>query len=185
MIRYLCGAMLALASTVLQAQAIDFNLGDKSMEFRYIVDSGSRLGGTELDAGMLYTSDNDLLAMAGMLVMGDTGSGTPGLHAGIGFKMFGITSTPRDVAALAVGGQLHLAPVSLPRSGFFIRGYYAPDIVTFLDADSMRYLAIGAEYEIVAKGSVYVGYRNTEASLSGTGRMKINDDIHVGMTMRF
>jgi hypothetical protein len=183
--RYLCVVMMLLASVAVMADEIDLTLSDSSALFRYLKQSHSNYGQTELDAGLLYTENNDFMLMLGMQVMGEAGSGSPGLNLGIGFKGFTANTDTYDLLAFAIGGELHYTPQSMSRVGFRAQFYHAPNIVTFMDADRLTYSTLSIEYDLLQQAKVYLGYRNVRASFSGQSNVDLDDDTHIGFRIMY
>lgn len=178
-----CGPQLA-------AQELDINLSNDSALFRYIghQSGGSTFGGTETDLGFLYTTDDDIVGMFGIQVTGETGSGSPGLQAGVGLKAFGATAdeADADVFALTLGGQLQYRPQSLSRVLVGVDGFFSPDIVTFVDAESFSFVSARVGYEILPQATAYLGYRKIRADLeNGGGEVTIESGGHVGVMLTF
>ncbi len=176
------------------ARALDINLNDDAAQFRYLAYDG-RAGGfgkREMDIGVLFTTDDDYLGMFGAQVIAEAGARSPGLEAGIGFKLFGARSERQNVKAnifsLAIGGQLRLAMPPHRRMLIGIEGYYSPKVVTFADAENFSYVAASIGYEILPRASVYVGYRDIRAKIDRgnfRGTRKIEDGGHIGIKFEF
>jgi len=183
--RYIVGAVLLCGSTLVMAQEIDLTLSDNSALFRYLHHSNSGYGHSEVDAGFLYTNDNDFLLMLGIQVEGEAGSGSPGLSAGVGVKGFTANTDAFDLFAVGIGGELRYSPPSISRLGFRIQLYHAPGIVTFMDADRFTYGTLSVEYEVLQQATVYLGYRNVETDIRGQGNAELDDDSHIGLRIMF
>jgi len=176
--------MLGLSTNAV-AQEIDVTLSNNSALFRYIQHVNSDFGQTESDVGFLYTETNDFLVMLGIQAKGEAGSGSPGLTAGVGVKGFTANTDAYDLLALAIGGELHFSPRSLPRLGFRGQVYYAPDIVTFVDAKNFTYVTGSVEYEVLPQATVYIGYRNAKSDIRNQGTATIDSDTHIGLRIVF
>lgn len=179
----LSAAFLALSANAVFAQKFDFNLGEDAAEFNYILDTGTSLGGTELAGGLLFTTSDDVLAMAGLQVTGDTGNATPSLSAGIGLKVFALTTPKVNVIAVGAGGLLRFSPPSLPRFSVFGDLYYAPKIVTFSDGENLTYFSGGLEYELLSQADVYLGYRIVRTTTTLFNNINVDSGVHVGLRM--
>jgi len=183
--RYLVGVMLVCVSAAVVADEVDLTLSDNSALFRYILHSDSNYGHSEIDAGFLYTNSNDFLVMLGFQVEGEAGSGSPGLHVGVGVKGFSVNTVDYGLLAAAIGGELHYTPRSMSRLSFRGQVYHAPGIVTFIDADNFTYGALSIEYEILQQATVYLGYRNVEVGRKGFTNAELDDDSHIGLRIEF
>ncbi len=176
------------------AQAVDINLNDDAAQFRYLAYDG-RAGGfgkREMDFGVLFTTDDDYLGMFGAQVIAEAGARSPGLEAGIGFKLFGARTERNNVSAnlfsLAIGGQLRMALPPHRRVLLAVEGHYSPDVVTFGDADGFSYIAASIGYEILPRASVYLGYREIRAKIDRgnfRGTRTIEDGGHIGVKFEF
>lgn len=175
----------ALVSLPLQAQEIDVNLSNDSAQFRYIKHSNGGLGQSELDAGLLYTTTEDVLLMLGLQVVDEAGTGSPGLHAGLGGKLFAINADTFDLFALALGGQIRYAPPSLPRFALRAELFVAPDIVTFMDVDRLVYQSVSLEYEILSQATAYIGHRRIKATIHNAPSSELEDAGHLGLRILF
>jgi len=183
--RYLVGVLFLFGSAVAVADEIDLTLSDNSALFRYIQHFNSSYGHSAVDAGFLYTNSNDFLVMLGMQVEGEAGSGSPGLHVGVGLKGFSANTDAFDLFAVAIGGELRFSPASIPRLAVRANLYHAPGIVTFMDADRFSYGTLSVEYEILQQATVYLGYRNVEVDRKGFANTELDDDSHIGLRIEF
>ena len=183
--RYLVVILLLLGSASAGAQEIDLTLSDNSALFRYLQNAKTDYGNSQVDAGFLYTDTNDFLLMLGIQVEGEAGSGSPGLHLGVGIKGFSVNTDNFDLLALAIGGEVRYSLPSQPRLGFRGQIYHAPNIVTFMDADRLTYATLAIEYELLQQASVYLGYRNVQADILGNANAEIDDDTHIGFRIVF
>ncbi len=185
---------LAGYSGVASAHAVDINLNDDAAQFRYLAYDG-RAGGfgkREMDIGVLFTTDDDYLGMFGAQVIAEAGARSPGLEAGIGFKVFGARTERANVSAnlfsLAIGGQLRMTLPPHRRVLLGVEGHYSPKVVTFGDADGFSYVAASVGYEILPRASVYLGYRDVRAKLDRgnfRGTRKIENGGHIGVKFEF
>ncbi len=184
--------LLALVAVSLGAGAksLDVNLNNDAADFTFnIFPAGStRFGEAQLELGFLFTSNSDYVGSAGLLVVGETGSGSPGLDAGIGVRLFGgTTDNSNDFIALALSGLLNYSPPSLDRLKLGVYIDYSPEIVTFMDGDNFLHYGVRVGYEVLQQAQVYVGYRKME--LDPTGSRQSKEDIdsggHVGVEFYF
>lgn len=186
--RILLVTVLAVCSHMAMARTMDVNLSSDTAEFRFSVNpSGQgRFNNSELDLGMIYTTDDDFVGVLGIQVIGDTGSRSPGLKAGVGVKLFGgNTDKDNDFVVITLGGSLRYNPPFLDR--FDIRAYinYAPKIVSFMDADNFSYYGVRAGYEIMQEALVYVGYRRIELGPSKGSDETIDSGMNIGVEFYF
>jgi len=178
-----------VSSSVVQARSIDINLASDSAQFKYTTLVGAtNYGRTEMTVGFLYTENDNVLGEVGLLVIDEAGSKTPGLELGVGPKIWFGSDDKADasVAALGLGGQLRFKNISAPRWVFGASLFYAPSIVSFMDADKMVEYELRVEYELLPTANAYVGYRNIEADIHNYKKsVEIDDSVIVGLRFKF
>jgi len=179
-----------LISGQAMAQGVDLSLSNDSVQARVSTLAGNPtgMGNSEMDMGALYTSGrgaakDNLLGMLGIMVIGNAGTGAPELDVGVGVKLFAASVDNDSLAALAVGSRLRFHPKALNRLSFTAEVHYAPDIVTFVDAQSFLYSAVRIEYEVLPQALVYVGYRNIRADLSNGPNATLDNGGHIGLQL--
>ena len=170
-----------------QAAEIELALSSNSAAAELTADSsGVAAGGADLRLGLLFNEDNDYMGNAGLIVRGAAVGERPfdfGLGAGIYYAS--VNKPSSSVAALALGlGIKYIIPGSTPVS---IGGnlFYAPDITTFSDADSLLDFRIRAEVDVLPNATVFIGYRGLSVDLIGSGNRDIDDNGHLGVRIQF
>jgi hypothetical protein len=169
------------------AAGIDINVNNDAALIRYLAYDG-RAGGfgkREMDAGLLFNSDKDFIAMFGAQVIAEAGSASPGLEAGVGLKFFRARSGGNDAFTLALGGQLKYAFPPYQRFIVGADGFYGPRVLTFMDARSYSYVDVYAGYEVLPKALVYVGYRESRADIEHHGNVLMEHGGNVGLRFEF
>jgi len=181
-------ALLISVSTV-SAQEIDMTLSNDSAQFRYITHSNAGFGDSEIDFGVLYTNSDEVMGMLGLMVVDDAGSGSPGLKVGLGIKAFTVSATKAgdfDAAALSLGAELNYTlPGFSDRLALNGQIFYAPDIVSFMDANRYMYSTARVEYEVLPQAVVYLGYRRVRIGLSEMPSVTLDSDTHLGVQFYF
>jgi len=181
-------ASLISVSTV-SAQEIDMTLSNDSAQFRYITHSNAGFGDSEIDFGVLYTNSDEVMGMLGLMVVDDAGSGSPGLKVGLGIKAFTVSATKAgdfDAAALSLGAELNYTlPGFSDRLALNGQIFYAPDIVSFMDANRYMYSTARIEYEVLPQAVVYLGYRRVRIGLSAMPSVTLDSDTHLGVQFYF
>ena len=185
-------ALTVLAfSNSARADALDINLSSDVAQFQYIAPMGNvGQGKSEGHAGFLYNDKDNLLVDAGVLVSNEGDS--PALASiGIGIKGVAAKIEKNDSAALALGGQIRITPADDRKFAIVARVYFAPDIVTFGDAEKYYEAIVRAEYNIMQNASAYVGYRkitfdvDLPSPAQGTEELDLDEGIHVGVRIAF
>ncbi|NOZ52577.1 MAG: hypothetical protein GXP08_05450 [Gammaproteobacteria bacterium] len=180
-------AMLAIAvSTTAVARKFDMNFSDESAQFKYdFLIGATNYGRTELGVGFIYNEDDNNLAEISLQVIDQAGSKTPGLELGVGPKVYAADTNAGDVAAVGLGGQLRYKNPRVPRVIYVGMFYFAPGIVSFLDAEDMYEFAVRLQYEVLPSANAYVGYRKIEVEFEKIGDVEIDDSVHVGLEFKF
>lgn len=171
---------------VAAAGSLDLGINDNSAEvdFRHTI-SADTLGGTEFDLKGLYSSKNDVettIIAGGLAVYGKL---TDGLELGVGIKGYGADAETVEVACIAFGGVLRYFPSYLYGFGFYGRLYYAPEVLSWADADHFVDLDLGLEYQLIPRARIFVGYNRARADFEVTGRATIDEGVRGGLSLHF
>lgn len=142
-------------------------------------------GRNEVRAGVFFNEDRDLIGMADMLFNIGTPERRPYWSLEAGPRAYGalLTVESQDVFAIGLGGRLSYYIGRSRNSWVSLTAFYAPDIVTFGNADNIKDVAISAETRLSDTTSVFVGYRNFELDLEVD--REVDDNVHIGIRHRF
>ncbi len=190
-IRATTAAALALLAgcfgSNVSAVDLDLALSSQSGAAELIVDSSSvATGGADILVGMLFNENNDVVGRAALMVRGAAVAGQP-YNLGLGAALYyaGIDNPSKSVGALALGfSAKYLFPGNTPvtlGADFF----YAPDITTFSDGDSLADFRIRIEANVLPSAVAFMGYRLMTTDLIGAPTHDIDDNIHVGIRISF
>ena len=182
--------LLSLAFTqAVSARSMDINLSNDAAQFKYgTLVGGTTYGRSELTYGLLFNEDDVYLFEVGLLVIDQAGSKSPGLELGIGPKFYfaDTDKSDGDAAALGLGGQIRYKNMAAPRIVYNAEGYYAPSIVSFLDADSMFEFNLRLEYEILPTANIYLGYRDIEVEIENSDKnVELDENVVLGVRFKF
>jgi len=184
----LCALFFASVSTGVAAQSLDVNLNDNAALFDYTASTGSRggLGNAAADLGIYFTNTDDIMAMVGIQVVDGTGTGSPGLEAGVGAKFFALRADAKqDIYALTLGGRLNYSPKSASRVAVTAEAFFAPDIVTFGDGKQFLFVTANVGYLVMQQAKIYFGYRLIEVTLMSRENLGIESGPHIGLQVSF
>jgi len=185
----LAASMMLISTSMVKADALDFNLNNDSVQLLYIspFTSDTGLGGANLEVGVIYTEADDYLGIVGLDIKGEAGSGSPGLVAGVGVRGYGISIDTVDIGALAIGGLLQYSPPAMNRLSVVGQVFYAPEILTFMDGKHLQSAEFRIEYKILTQATVYLGYRDIDADLDvvGSPSVDIDNGGHLGLRFMF
>jgi predicted porin len=114
----------------------------------------------------------------------------PGLTIGIGAKAVAATiknaPTRKNASAVALGVQVRYELPAERRVAFAGEAYYAPQIITFGDADHYQQVGARAEFSISPQMQVYAGYRKTWFTLKNTSTdVSLINGPHIGVQLSF
>ena len=169
-----------------RADSLDLNLRNDAVQFSY--GYGDRAA--EVTAGALWKEKENgagtrWAAHLGLLASGERESRASRWQAGLGGRLYFAEAGSRDTLALALGGQVRWSPGDTP-IGVGAYGFFAPDVVTGLDAK--RFFEAGARVELEAVKNtayVYLGYRKMEMRLENDADVTLDKGGHLGVRILF
>lgn len=174
---------VALAAPV-AADSLDINLHDDALRITYA--TGAFQQGLDLDMGYLYAKNRGQtghVAHVGLQVAGQNWSDQGEFDVGLGGRLVYTDTRSGDGANLALGGTVRFSPINLV--GFNAALFYAPNITSFMDSERYKEWSVSVDYQLLARGFVYLGYRNVESRIENRGTHEIDDNVHVGMKLLF
>jgi len=170
-----------------QATGVDLRLADKTAEFVYLTESSTfGYGGADVGIGFFYNEADDFMFSATVMVSGHSAGNNRPLQFGAGAKLLyaSLDVPDESVSALALGGQIrYLIPAGVPVA-LLAEAYFAPEIVTFSNADGVTEYRFAVELEVTPSARAYVGFRHIEMDL-GAGDYELDDDAHIGVRIEF
>jgi hypothetical protein len=190
------GALLALLpllasgqpaeGTQTGTQSVEAYLSEDAMQVLYgrQMDVGE-LGRNEVRVGVFLNEDRDLIGMADMLFdIGEPGR-RPYWSLQMGPRVYGalMTIEDQDVFSIGLGGRLSYSLGRDRASSVFVSAFYAPDIVTFGNADNIKDVSFGVETRLSDSTSLFLGYRVFEFDLEVV--REVDDNMHLGVRHRF
>lgn len=167
-------------------QAIEAYLSENAMQVLYgrEMDVGE-LGRNEVRVGVFLNEDRDLIGMADMLF--DVGEQTRRPYWGlqVGPRVYGalMTIENQDIFSIGLGGRLSYFLGRNRASSVSLTAFYAPDIVTFGNADNITDVSVGVETRLSDSTSLFLGYRVFEFDLDVD--REVDDNMHLGIRHRF
>lgn len=188
MLRKILAISLMSVTTLAMADTLDIGLSNSTAQFKYGVPS-TLAGKSEMYAELMYNDVNSIIGGVGLLVANDELK-VPGLTIGIGAKAVAATiknaPTRKNASAVALGVQVRYELPAERRVAFAGEAYYAPQIITFGDADHYQQVGARAEFSISPQMQVYAGYRKTWFTMKTTGvdAVLINGP-HIGVQLSF
>ena len=186
LLRTFVAVSFMLSSHMVLADSLDLNLSDHSVQFVY----GRSFRSAEVTVGALYVEkgnnpESHRAAHLGLIASAERRGTAWRSEAGLGGRLYFASAGSSDAAALALGGEFRWFPGEGPVSigGY---GYYAPDIVTGIDAKHLWEAGARVELEVVRNtAKVYVGYRKMEMRLENDVDVTVDKGGHFGLSIVF
>jgi opacity protein-like surface antigen len=186
-----CISLFAITSMA-QARANDFEVALSTETAQFTFRSDSSLigwGGADLGVGFFFNDDNSWLVDGSLMQMRQASEDAP-LTFGVGVKAYAGAIDGNNyndnVVALAIGGEVrYTIPGTMPMA-VYGRGFYAPAITSFADADSVTDLTVGFQIEAMPQTIGFIGIRHLEVGLEDHNDYNADDDnIHIGVRLTF
>ncbi len=179
---------IGLVPTTARATTLDISLGDQSANFELLLRSASLgVGGTNAGIGLFFNEDDDFVVHGRWLGVNARPTPTSALSFTAGVKAyFGeLGEVDESLSGVAVGGGVSLLRPSptMPLS-FGVEGYYAPQITSFGDAESILEVSLRLEVDLMPTTRAYVGYRLMEAEFENSSEtVELDGAVHFGVRM--
>jgi hypothetical protein len=169
---------------------IELAVTDDTLQGRFLTDGAIvGLGGNTVGLGLLLSDDRDFVGSVEFLAPGVLRKLLPDfLQVSLGARgVFALLDDPDDdVFGIAPGAAARLR---LPLGGppMYIAGdfFYAPDILTFGDADSVMDFNVRYELQFLQNTTGFVGYRLLDFDREGSGEDDIVNTLNVGLRHAF
>jgi len=176
--------ILLCSLSIARGQSVAISLSNDSAQLNYsLLVGGQRLGRSEFGAGILFNEDNYLTEVS-LQVNDEAGSKAPGLIVGVGTKLYGAKLSDQEIMALAIGMMFRYSLPNYERFAVQLDGYYAPKIVSFLDANNFGELGLRFEYEVLPQAAAYVEYRQFTTDVD-KGSEDVDKGVRAGIRFSF
>lgn len=186
--RGLLGCLFCLlAAGPALATSFELGLNDSSAQLRLAHPLRSdELGQTLLQARALYSDKEETkLGSLGLEFAGEPGN-VLGFEVGVGATSYlGKTHRGRDFFNLALSLRADYAPPAMGGFGFSGRLAYAPEVLSFVESESLLESAAQVSYAVTPKARVFVEYQNLRNEFERRGNWTIDDAIRLGFQTRF
>ena len=174
-----------------QAIANDFEAALTSETAQITFRSDSSLigwGGSELALGLFYNYADDVVGQLSLFQRRQASEKNP-LTLGVGVRAYlgTLDVLNRDIAALAIGGEVrYTIPGTMPMA-IYLTGHFAPKITSFADTEKVTDVNLGFQIEVLPQTTAFAGFRSLEVDPENTaGTAELDDDhLHVGIRLTF
>ena len=166
---------------------LDLSLSNESARVRYGKDiNSSPQGRKEVGVGALYNTNDNAMVDAWFHITDEAGSKAPGLDASVGFKAYLGKTKHLEYLGLGIGGELLYRPAQNNRVLMSAGAHFAPNIVTFLDADNLWEFNLRVGYEVLPAAVAYVSYQNVRVNFGiYEDEQVIQRSGQLGLELRF
>lgn len=138
-----------------------------------------------LEGGVFLTENRDIVGIASAISQVGNQTRYPRWTFEVGARGYGalLEGEDEDVFGLALGGQARYAFGNSQQMAAAIGAYYAPDILTFGDADGVYDAFLRLEFRLRPGLTAFVGYRLLE--IDQAQNRELDDHGHVGVRWAF
>lgn len=167
-------------------QIVEAYLSENAMQVLYGRDLDvGELGTNQVRVGVFLNEDRDLIGMADMLFDVGEPNRRPYWALQVGPRAYGalMTIENQDVFSIGLGGRLSYFLGRNRQSSISLTAFYAPDIVTFGNADNIKDVSVSIETRLSESTNVFLGYRIFEFDLDVD--REVDDNMHLGVRHRF
>src|SRR5690606_20391713 len=170
----------------LGAQAVEAYLSEDAMQILYGRDMDiGELGQNEVRIGVFLNEERDLIGIADMPFDVGEPNRRPYWSLQLGPRAYGalMALEDQDVFSIGLGGRLSYFLGRNRASSVALTAFYAPDIVTFGNADNIKDVSVSVETRLSESTNLFIGYRVFEFDLAVD--RAVDDNLHVGIRHRF
>jgi hypothetical protein len=172
-----------------RSEGIEAYISNKALQGMYTrrVDMGE-FGHNEARVGFFINEERDLILIGDLLVDVGRAQQRPQWGLQVGPRVYGALLSNLDnddVFAVSLGGRLSYFLGRNRTTSLSIAAFYAPEIITFGNADNVSDVAVQFSTRLTATTRVFVGYRTFQFALPGDNDRKVDRGGHVGIAWHF
>jgi hypothetical protein len=166
--------------------AIEIYLSDDALQAQYIrtLDLGE-VGPTEVRGGFFFNEDRDLIVTGDLLArIGDLAEQRV-IEVRAGTRVYGgfLANEDEDVFGIGLGGEAEYFFGRDRDTSIKLALFYAPDIVTFGQADDVKDASLRLQTELRDGTDLFVGFRVFEIDMPVD--REVDDNMHIGFRRSF
>lgn len=175
--------------SVERTQAIDVYVSERALQAQYSrnLELG-HVGTTRIRAGFFYNEERDLIGVGDLLAYSGKARDPRNrrLEFRVGTRIYAafLAMEDNDVFSVAVGGEAEWFFTKNRGASLLLDAFYAPDILTFGEADDISDAALRLQLPLTDQTNVFVGYRLFSFD-QDTGERDVDDSVHIGFQFRF
>jgi hypothetical protein len=166
---------------------IEAYVSDDAIQAQYVQELQIEgFGPIEARGGFFYNETRDLIGVVdALLYIGDQANRRQ-IEVNVGTRLYGafLNAENEDTFAVGFGGEAQYFFTRSQRSSLKLTAFYAPDILTFGIADSVKDVSLRLQTRIREATDIFVGFRSLEIeTLLGT--REVDDNVHIGFRRSF
>ena len=171
-----------------QANGIEIALSSETAQFTVRSDSSLiGLGGADLDFGLFFNDDNDIVGQISLMQSRQASESAP-LTLGIGMRAYvgHLDVSSQNILALGIGGEIRYTIPGVMPMATYLQANYAPKITSFSDTKSVADLLLRFQIEILPQTIAFAGIRRLEIDTKTVKNFDVDDNsLHVGVRFTF
>jgi hypothetical protein len=174
-----------LLCTVASAGELDLSFNSDAVRAFYIHDFANR--DLQSDVGFLSNSDEGEVINVSLYLTGMASDGVNPLAGALGVRTGYVDGDGSDQEGfpLAIGGYLKYTLPNSNRVSVRADAWYAPDALTINDLETYEDFSVRLAYNFLRDADIYVGWRYVNAEFDNNSDVEFDDDINVGINIRF
>jgi YfaZ precursor len=167
--------------------SVDAAIGNSILQLRYLSQSPVGPAGTDLDYGLLFSENNDIIASVAMMFDTDLDQ-VPRLSFRIGPQAYLarlVTSKKTDFFALAAGATARYLLIRRLGVAVFGSGFYSPGVLTFGSVHNLYDFTAGGEIRFTSQLVGMAGYRWLKVTTVNAPDIKVQNEVFGGLRWEF
>jgi hypothetical protein len=167
------------------ADSIDLSFNSDAVRVAYLHQFPSNK--LNLDAGWLYNNDVGSVLHVGLHMADFATSGANPVTAGVGARLVYTDGdlSQQSGAAVPIGGYLKFSPQRFNRFSITGEIYYAPDVLSFGDAEKFEEYGVRFSYNVTREADIFFGARYVNAEYKKGPRALYDNGMNLGIQLRF
>jgi hypothetical protein len=180
-------ALVGTAFFCVQAGADELDFSFNSDAARVVYVRSLEQSKLQVDGGWLHHQDNGDALHIGLNLASLASQAANPAVAGLGgrFVYFDGDLSKQTGYAVAIGGFFRYPIPNYNRIAVGGQAYFAPDVLTFSDAEQYQDLSIRVSYNVMQEADLYIGARYVKGEYDKAKKALFDTGMHVGITLRF
>lgn len=144
------------------------------------------LGNSDVHVGVFLNEDRDLVGIGDLLIEVADPARFPRWSFQVGPRTYGalLSVENEDIFGIGLGGRARYTFGGSGSVSIHLTGFYAPDILTFGEADDVSDVSARLELAMNSGLTGFIGYRIFEIGLIAQDK-RLDDGLHIGVRREF